>query len=143
MRISFTPGRGVGDEVEGAGQRTESGDQRDLELEAQVLLERLLGVHRHGEEARRDLALGSNDGGADLEEVGQVALGVDLADEGALALLGGQQGQRRGDRRLADAALAGDEEQPAVEQVDGQRIRRPGQPPKPMRRPSSGLPIST
>ena len=44
--------RRVGHEVERASERTEPGDERDLQLEAQVLLERLLGVHRHREEAR-------------------------------------------------------------------------------------------
>ena len=46
------PRRRVGHEVERAGQRAEPGDERDLQLEAQVLLERLLGVHRHREQAR-------------------------------------------------------------------------------------------
>ena len=113
-------GRGVGHEVEGAGQRAEASHQRDLELEAQVLLERLLGVHRHGEEAGRHLALLERRG-TDLEEVGQVALGVDLADEGALAVLRSEERERRRDGGLADASLAGDEEELAVEQVDGHR----------------------
>ena len=107
---------GVGDEVEGAGEGSEPGDERDLELEAQVLLERLLGVHRHGEEARGHLALLER-GGADLEEVGQVALGVDLADERALAVLRREEGERRRDGGLADAPFAGDEEEAAIEEV--------------------------
>ena len=112
------PGRGVGDEVEGAGQGPEAGDERDLELEPQVLLERLLGVHRHGEEVRRHLP-GLEAGGRDLEEVGEVALGVDLADERALAVL----------RRRAGASAAATvvlptpplpvtNTQPAVEELD-------------------------
>ena len=57
-----------------------------------------------------------------LVEVGQVALGVDLADEGALTLLGRQQGQPGRDGRLAHATLASDEEQLAIEE------RRHGRP---------------
>ena len=64
-------------------------------------------------------------GRAGLEEVGQVALGVDLADQRPLALLGGQQGQAGRDGRLADAALAGDEEQLALEQVEVRTARSP------------------
>jgi len=58
-------------------------------------------------------------GGPGLEEVGQVALGVDFADEGAEAPFGREQGQGSRDGRLADAALARDEDQLAVEQARG------------------------
>src|SRR5205814_1957330 len=54
-----------------------------------------------------------------LEEVAQVALGVELANEGALALLGPEQRQGGGHRGLPDPALPGDEEKLAVEEVDG------------------------
>ena len=62
--------------------------------------------------------------GAGLEEVGQIALGVDLADERALAASRGQPGQGGRDGGLADAALAGDEDQLAFEQID-QALARP------------------
>jgi hypothetical protein len=71
----------------------------------------------------------------DLEAASQAALRVDLADEGPLAPLGGQERQSRGDGRLADTSLAGDEQQASVEEV--------GQDPNPMRRSESGVPIST
>ncbi len=51
-----------------------------------------------------------------LEQRGQVVLGVDLDQQDALALLGREQRGRRGDGALADTALAGEEQQPAVEQ---------------------------
>ena len=53
--------------------------------------------------------------------------------------------ERGRDRRLAHAALAGDEHQPPVEQVPGAATGTVDdrQPPKPMRRLSSGEPIST
>jgi hypothetical protein len=52
-----------------------------------------------------------------LEEVAEVALGVDLADKDPLALLAREEGEGGSDRRLADTALAGDEQDAAVEQV--------------------------
>src|SRR5690606_32852793 len=70
-------------------------------------------------------------------ELREVALGVDLAHEGALALVRGEEGERGRDRALADAALARDEEQLAIEQV------RRGQTENPMLRLSLPLPIST
>jgi hypothetical protein len=112
--------RGVGDEVERPGQRADLGQQRELELEAQVLLQRLLGVHGHGPEAGLDLA-GIERGRPGLVEVGQVALGVDLAHERALAARRGEQPEAGRDGGLADAPLAGDEQQPSVEEVGHQR----------------------
>ncbi len=119
------PRGGVGHEVQRARQGPDAGHQRDLDLEAQVLLQGLLGVHRHGEEVGLDLA-GLPGGGRGGEEVGQVALGVELTDEGRLAPAGGHQGQGRGDGGLADTTLAGDEDQLAVEQIDrrGHQVRR-------------------
>ena len=120
------PGRGGGHEVEGAGQRAQSGDQRDLQLEAQVLLEGLLGVHRHGRQVGCDLGGREPELGC-AEEVGEVPLGVDLTDQRAFAVPRRQRGQRRGDGGLPDAALAGDEQQPPIEQggdVHGAPVRR-------------------
>ena len=126
-------GRGVGDEVEGPGERADAGEERQLELEAEVLLQRLLGVHRHRPEVGLQLT-GLEAGVAGLVEVGQVALGVDLADEGALALLGRQHAEPGRDGRLADATLAGDEDELAVEQIDHRgQAGQPGQLPNPMR----------
>ena len=90
-------------------------------------------------------------GGASNSD-GHVTLGVDLADEDALAVLGGQLGQAGGDRGLAHAALAGDEEQSQVEQVRGRAHRpracphgrgRPQGAPNPTRRSEDGAPTST
>ena len=52
-----------------------------------------------------------------LEQRRQVALGVDLDEQHALAVLGGQQRDRGGDGALADPALAREEEQAMVEEV--------------------------
>ncbi len=91
-------------------------------------------------------------GGAGLEVGGQVTLGVDLAYQGAPAVLGGEQGQAGGDRGLADATLPGDEEKTAVEQSDhlalgaltGGTAAPSGQgAPKPTRRSWVGAPTST
>src|SRR5439155_18970322 len=106
-----------GDELEGARQWPDAGDGRETQLDTEVLLQRLLGVHRHGEEARLDL-LGLVARGPGLEKVAEVALGVDLADERALAVLRGEQTERGCDRALADAALAADKQQPPIEETD-------------------------
>ena len=74
--------------------------------------------------------------GGDVEGGGEGALGVHLAHERALPGAGTEIGEGGGDRRLADAALARDEDQLLVEQLGGH-------PPKPMRRSPSAVPIST
>ena len=106
--------RGVGHEVERAGERPEPGEERKLELQPEVLLERGVGVHGHRPEAGRDLALPELGGGR-FEGAGDVALGVDLAQQRASSLRRRQRPERSGDRRLADTALAGHEQQAAVE----------------------------
>ena len=55
----------------------------------------------------------------------------------------GVDGERGGDRGLADATLAGDEEQAVVDQVGRRAADRLGQPPKPMWRSPSARPTST
>ena len=146
--------RGVGDEVERAGERADATDERDLDEQPQVLLQRVLGVHRHGEQAGVELTRLERERRR-VERRGERALGVHLAHERALAGAGGEVGERGGDGGLADAALARDEQQPAVEQVTGVGHRhslscparaacdRSSQPPKPMRRSPSFVPSST
>ena len=62
-------------------------EQRHLELQLEVLLQRLLGVHGHAPQVRGQLAWARTTAAA-LEGVGQVALGVDLAHQGALGRAG-------------------------------------------------------
>ena len=112
--------RGVGHEVERAGQRTEAAQQRDAQLQAEVLLQRVLGVHGHGEQVGLHLAGLEGERGA-LVGRGQRALGVHLADQGPLALAGREQPERRGDGGLAHAALAGDEQELPVQERGGHR----------------------
>ena len=68
-------------------------------------------------------------GGRRLEERRQVPLGVDLAGEDVLAVIGSQLRQGGGNRRLAHAAFAGDEDQLELEEVRSGRAhvarRRP------------------
>ena len=137
------PRRGVGDEVERAGQRADAPDERHLDEQPQVLAQRVLGVHRHREQVGVDLARLERQRRG-VERGGERALGVHLAHQRALAGAGAEVGERGGDRRLADAALAGDEQQAAIEQIAGHG-ERPGrdQPPKPMRRSPSLVPTST
>ncbi len=89
-------------------------------MQLEVFAQGGLGVHRHGRNARRDL-LGHEAGGGGLEAAGQVALGIDLAGQDPAAVVGGQLGQCGGHGGLADATLAGDEDQFEVEQVRCQR----------------------
>jgi hypothetical protein len=114
------PRGGGGHEVEGLGQRADAADHRDAQVQLEVLAQRRLGVHGHGPDvgchlARREV------GRAGLEEGGQVTLGVHLAGEHALAVLGGQAGQGGGHGGLAHATLAGDEDQFELQQV--RRVR--------------------
>ena len=67
-------------------------------------------------QAGRDLALAGPDR-RHAERGRDVLLLGHLADERALAGPRGGQSERGGDRRLADAALAGDDSEPFVEQV--------------------------
>jgi hypothetical protein len=56
-----------------------------------------------------------------LEHARGVLLRGDLADDRPLARGRGAQAERQGDRGLADAALAGDEDQSLVEEI-GYRV---------------------
>jgi hypothetical protein len=147
----LTNARGGGrHEVEGAGQRRDprrerAGTVAEVKLDAQVLLQRLLGAHRHGEEPGLDLSRLEADRRR-LEDLGQIALGVDLAGQDPLAPLGRQQGEGRGHRGLARSPLAGDEEQPALEEVVPHRRPLPSAVQRalnPTRRSPVSLPIST
>ena len=85
-------------------------------LDAQVLLHRVLGIDRD-----RVQAVGE---GHLLKRVARLherlahpILAGQLGDDGAPALPGGDEPERGGHRRLADAALAGDEDEAAIEQT--------------------------
>ena len=80
---------------------------------------------------------GSNASGVVSSVAARRALGVHLAHERALAGAGAEVGERGGHGGLADAALAGDEQQAAIEQIALQ-----DQPPKPIRRSPSLAPSS-
>ena len=108
--------RGGGDEVERARHGSDAPEHGHPRLHLEVLTQRRLGVHLHREHARVHLA-GFEPHRRVLEEVGEVVLGVDLDEQDLLALVGGEECGGRGDGALADAALAGEEEQPAVEQA--------------------------
>ena len=101
----MTPGRGVGDEVERLGERTDAPEQRDLDEQPQVLAQRVLGVHRHREQVRRDLGRLEAQR-SDVERVRQRTLGIHLAHEGAAAVAGRDVSERGRDRGLADPSLA-------------------------------------
>ena len=104
--------RRIGDEVERAGERADAPDQRHLDEQCagtRAASPRCSSPWRTGrgrpprlERQRRG-----------VERGGEGALGVHLAHERALAGAGAEVGERGGDGRLADATLAGDEQQAA------------------------------
>ena len=151
MRISFTPGAAVATKSRllASGPMRASSGMRSWSLryswsDSSVSI---VMANRPGTTSR-----GSKAVGPDLEDVGEVALGVDLDEQRALAPAGGEQAEGGGDAGLADPALARDEQQPAIEQLEvaaheagGEaRFGADAQPaPKPIRRSLSGLPSST
>ncbi len=84
-------------------------------LDPQVLLHRGLGVDRDRVEALGELHLLEALAGLG-ERPPHPVLAGELGDDRAPSLPGRAQSERGGDRRLADAALPGDEDQAAVEQ---------------------------
>jgi hypothetical protein len=112
-------GKPGGDELEDPGQRGEAGEAGNLEVEPQVLLQRLLGVEReHADVGLHHLGLEGRR--RRPQAARQVALAVHLDAEHPPSRLGAEQRQGAGDGALAGAALAGDEEQVAGEQpVEG------------------------
>jgi hypothetical protein len=67
-------------------------------------------------QAGRQLGLGERLGPGPVERRRDVAAARDLGDDRPLARARGDEPERGGDRGLADAALAGDDDQPAREQ---------------------------
>jgi len=63
------------------------------------------------EEPRRDLRLGEGLGALAVERRRDVAAARDLGDDRPLAGARGDEAERRGDRGLADAALARDDDE--------------------------------
>ena len=122
VRISFTPGAAVGDEVEHVRERTEPADDRHAEVELQVLAAATPRCPSPSRARRDRPRAGLNPTARLLELRGDVALGVDLDEQHALADARGEQRGRRGHRALADAALAREEQAAPVEQV-GRRAR--------------------
>ena len=114
-RISLTPGAASATKsnVRASGpMRPSSGI---LHEQPEVLAQRVLGVHRHRQQVRFDLA-GLELQRRGVEGVGERALGVHLAHERAPAGAGREMGDRGRDRCLADPSLARDEQQPAIEE---------------------------
>ena len=142
VRISFTPGAALATKsnVRASGPiRATSGS---LSWRLQVLLQRLLGVHRHrrrGRAAPRGARSASARSRRSRPGCPWRRPRTRACACPARRPAGPSAAAMRG---LADAALAGDEQQPAVEQLEvGSGAIRSA--PKPMRRSASGLPIST
>ena len=111
-----------------ASERTDPSDDRDAQLQLQVLAKRRLCIHRHHAQAGEHVVAreGCRPG---LVERGEITLGVHLAGERPLAVLGRQQRKGGSDRGLSDPALAGHEDQAPFEQSRrprGRHFRRIG-----------------
>ena len=115
-------GRGVGDEVERAGERTDATDERDLARTAagtRAASPRCSSPSRTGR---------GRAGGARTRAVWCRAprpgrpWRPSRTRACACPARAREVGERGGDRRLADAALAGDEEQVAIEEIAVRRV---------------------
>ncbi len=103
-------------EVERFGEGSDAAEHRHPQVELEVLLQRRFGVHRHGEDAGMHFARREPDRPL-LELCGDVALRVDLDQQDTLADVRREQRRRGGNRALADATLACEEEETPVEQI--------------------------
>ena len=83
---------------------------------AEPLLERALRVDRDRPQVLRELTSVSAHDPLAPERARDAILLGDLADDRPPARAGGRQTERGGDRRLADAALSGDVQEPPVAQ---------------------------
>ena len=111
---SLRPGVAAGEVVEDPRADQQVAHGPDLELEQQVLAQGLVRVDRDRPEVVRDLDLVEADLGAPEDARGGL-LAADLADDRSLAPGGRGEAQGDRDRRLADPALAGHEDQALVE----------------------------
>ena len=137
------PGRGGGEVVEDSAAEQQVAHRPHLELEQHVLAHRLVGVDRDRPEVLLHLDLVEADLGV-VEHPRGVLLRGDLADDRALAFGGGAQPERHRDGRLADATLAGDEDQPLVEEFGDRAIpsnfaRPAGKAARPCEYPRNGI----
>jgi hypothetical protein len=110
------PRRGGAQVLEHAAAAEQPRDRPRLELVAQPLRLCLLGVDRQREQAGTELALLVADRFV-AEDRRQPVAFADLDQHRPSPAPGGREAERRGDRALADAALAGDEHEPLVGQV--------------------------
>ena len=113
--------RGGGQVVEDAAAEEHVPHRPHLQLQQHVLAHRLVGVDRDRPEVLLHLDLVEADVGV-LEHPRGVLLRGDLADDRPLPFRRRPQSQRDRDRRLADAALAGDEDQALVEEFGDRAI---------------------
>jgi hypothetical protein len=108
------PGRGGGEVLEQPAAAEHPRQRARLQLVAQPLLLRLLGIHRDREQAGRQLQLAVPHV-TRAEDAGEALLLSHLAHDSALAAPRGSQAQGGCDGRLPDAALARHEHQPLVQ----------------------------
>jgi hypothetical protein len=112
-----------GEVLEHARPGQHVGERLHPDLDAQVLLQRVLRVDRDRPQVVGDLDL-AEVRVLPVEGAGDPVLVGDLGDDGPAALAGGHHAQRRGDRGLADAPLSGHEDQALVEEGGHRRRKR-------------------
>ena len=122
VRISLTPGAAVATKSRTLASGTDPAEHRDAQVAPQVLAQGASVSICMAQHPGVDLDAGETDRGV-LEQRGQVALGVDLDEQDAPAVLGQEERRRGGDRALADPALAGEEQQSALEEARAERRR--------------------
>ncbi len=118
---SFAPGAAA-TKYWNADERASTFSPRAADLLREPLLERPLRVDRDRPQVLGELHLGLRDHALAPERARHAVLLGDLADDRPPARRGGRQTERRGDRRLADAALSGDVQEPPVAQQCFHRV---------------------
>ena len=98
-----------------ARERRQASDARDLEVDVQVFLERLVGAELEDREVVLDHAR-CEPCRWRSQRRGEVTLGVDIDGEDALAGAGADERERGGHGAAAGASLARDEDDPPREQ---------------------------
>ena len=150
VRISFTPGAALATKSKAAGQRADAGEQRHAAAGAAGTPSATPRCPSPSRTARARPPGARTRSGRSRRSRPGCPWRRPRTSSVRLPWPAAEQAERGGDAGLADAALAGDEEQPPVEQLEvtaragvtGRRSTVASAAPKPMRRSLSGLPSS-
>ena len=106
----FNSRSGAGYKIEHLCKRADTGDKRDTNEQANVFAQRILSVHCHSEQARRNLCRLETQL-AYAKRIGDGAFRVHLTQQCPLAACGGRRGQSDGNTGFSNATFASDKEQ--------------------------------